>query len=40
MNDIRFQIIISIAIILLLLSSFLIAFVTNQKKKLQHQKDL
>lgn len=40
MADVRLQIIISIAITLLLLSSFLIAFISNQKKKLQHQKDL
>lgn len=40
MDNVRFQIIISIAIMLLLLSSFLIAFISSQKKKLQHQKDL
>lgn len=40
MNDVRFLVIISITISLLLLSSFLIAFISNQKKKLQHQKDL
>lgn len=40
MPDVRLLIFISIAIMLLLFSSFLIATLANQKKKLQHQKDL
>lgn len=40
MNDIRLQVIIFIAAMLLLFASFLIAFIFNQRKKYQYQKDV
>ena len=38
--DIRLQVIIFIAVMLLLFASFLVAFIFNQRKKIQYQKDV
>lgn len=40
MSEVGLLVIISIAVMLLLFSSFLVAFLANQKKKLQHQKSI
>jgi two-component system, NarL family, sensor kinase len=40
MNEIEFFVILCIAVMLLLFASFLIAFISSQRKKLKHQQDI